>query len=160
AALIGTRYVQAAPTDGETLLLHNVGFVTLPMLSKAASYDPVADFDAVAMVGISPVFLMVTDSVPVRSTPEFVAYAKAHPGLECANSGINSIGHMAAMLLEKLADIELTHVPYKGSSEVTRALLGGEVKMQVSVTTDSLNPHIANGTVRILGGATPERSRL
>src|SRR5882757_9558299 len=160
AALIATRYVQASPPDGATLLFHNVGFVTLPMLNKAASYDPAADFEAVAMTGIGAVFLMVTESIPARSTAEFVAYARAHPGLECANSGVNSIGHMAALLLEKLADIRLTHVPYKGSAETTRALLSGEVKMQISVTTDSLNPYIADGKIRVLCVGTRDRSRL
>jgi tripartite-type tricarboxylate transporter receptor subunit TctC len=160
AALIATKYVQAAPPDGDTLLFHNSGFVALPMLSLSANYDPITDFEAVAMVGNSPNFLMVTASVPAHTMPEFLAYAKANPGLECANSGINSAGHISAMLLEKLADIRLTNVPYKGSAEVTRALLGGEVKMQVSVTTDSLNPYIQNGKIRMLGVAGKERSSL
>jgi tripartite-type tricarboxylate transporter receptor subunit TctC len=160
AALIATKYVQSAPPDGDTLLFHNSGFVALPMLSKSANYDAIADFEAVAMVGVSPNFLMVTESVPARSLPEFLSFARANPGLECANSGINSGGHISAMLLEKLADIRLTHVPYKGSAEVTRALLSGEVKMQVSVTTDSLNPYIQNGRIRMLGVASKERSPL
>jgi tripartite-type tricarboxylate transporter receptor subunit TctC len=160
AALIATRFVQAAPPDADTLLFHNSGFVALPMLNKAATYNPITDFDAVAMVGTSPNFLMVTDSLPARAMPEFLAYARANPGLECANSGINSGGHISAMLLEKLADIKLTHVPYKGSAEVTRALLSGEVKMQLSVTTDSLNPYIQNGKIRMLGVASKDRSSL
>jgi tripartite-type tricarboxylate transporter receptor subunit TctC len=130
------------------------------MLNKAATYDPIADFDAVCEIGESPNFLMVTEAIPARSVPEFVAYAKAHPGLECANSGINSGGHIAAMLLEKLAGVKLTHVPYKGSAEVTRALLSGEAKMQLSVTTDSLNPYIQNGKIRILGAASKQSSSL
>jgi len=160
AALIATRYVQLAPPDGDTLLFQNVGFVTLPMLSTAASYDPVTDFAAVAMTGIGAVFLMVTESIPARNTAEFIAYARDHPGLECANSGVNSIGHMAALLLEKRAEIQLIHVPYKGSAETTRALLSGEARMQVSVTTEALNPHIASGKIRVLGVGTRNRSRL
>lgn len=160
AALIATKYVQSMPPTGDSLLFHNSGFVALPMLNKAATYDPIADFDAVCQIGESPNFLMVTEEVPARSVPELIAYAKAHPGLECANSGINSGGHISAMLLEKLAGIKLTHVPYKGSAEVTRALLAGEVKMQLSVTTDSLNPYIQNGKIRILGVASKDRSSL
>lgn len=161
AALIGTKAVQLAPPDGDTLLFHNSGFVALPMLLKSADYNPLKDFDAVAMVGQSPNMLMVTDSVPARDMPEFLAYARTVPGgLECANSGINSGGHLSAMLLEKLAKIKLLHVPYKGSAEVTRALLSGDVKMQVSVTTDSLNPYIKSGKIRILGVASKERTSL
>jgi len=160
AALIATRYVQGLPPNGDALLFHNSGFVALPMLNKAATYDPLADFDAVCQIGESPNFLMVTEAIPAQSLPEFIAYAKAHPGLECANSGVNSGGHISAMLLEKLAGIRLTHVPYKGSAEVTRALLGGEVKMQLSVTTDSLNPYIRNGKIRMLGVASKQKSAL
>jgi tripartite-type tricarboxylate transporter receptor subunit TctC len=161
AALIGTKAVQLAPPDGDTLLFHNSGFVALPMLLKSADYDPLKDFDAVAMVGASPNMLMVTDSLPARDMSEFLAYARTVPGgIECANSGINSGGHLSAMLLEKLAGIKLLHVPYKGSAEVTRALLSGDVKMQVSVTTDSLNPYIKSGKIRILGVASKERTSL
>jgi len=161
AALIGTKAVQFAPPDGDTMLFHNSGFVALPMLLKSADYDALKDFDAVAMVGSSPNMLMVADSVPARNIPEFLAYARSVPdGIECANSGINSGGHISAMLLEKLAKIKLLHVPYKGSAEVTRALLSGDVKMQVSVTTDSLNPYIKSGKIRILGVASKEPTSL
>jgi tripartite-type tricarboxylate transporter receptor subunit TctC len=160
AALIATKYVQGQPPNGDALLFHNSGFVSLPMLNKAATYDPIADFDAVCQIGESPSFLMVTEAVPARSVPEFVAYAKAHPGLECANSGFNSVGHIAAMLLEKLTGIKLTHIPYKGTAETTRALLSGEVKMQISVTTDSLNPYIKKGKIRTLAVASTRRSPL
>ena len=158
-ALIATRYVQAAPPDGDTLLFYNWGFVTLPMLQKAATYDPLKDFDAVCMVGNGPNFLMVTDAVPAKTIPEFLAYARSlpHP-IECANSGINTGGHIAAALLEKLADIKILHVPYKGSADVTTALITNQVKMQVSVTTDPLNPYIKSGRVRILGIATRLKS--
>lgn len=161
SALIATKFVQAAPPDSDTLLFHNSGFVALPLLNKAATYNPLTDFDAVAMVGNSPNFLMVVDSVPAHSVAEFVAYAKTVPqGIDCGNSGINSGGHISAMLLEKMAGIKLNHVPYKGSAEVTRALLSGEVQMQVSVTTDSLNPYIKNGKIRILGVAAKQPTAL
>lgn len=161
SALIATKFVQAAPADCDTLLFHNSGFVALPMLNKAATYNPLTDFDAVAMVGNSPNFLMVVDSLPARSVAEFIAYAKTVPqGIDCGNSGINSGGHISAMLLEKMAGIKLNHIPYKGSAEVTRSLLSGEIQMQVSVTTDSLNPYIKNGKVRILGVASKERTTL
>lgn len=161
AALLATRHVQNADPDGNTLLFHNSGLVLLPMLKKDTKYDPVKDFDPVAMTGIGPNFLMVHESVPARTVPEFIAWAKAQPrAIECANSGINSGGHISAMLLEKLAGLRLLHIPYKGSAVVTTALITGEVKMQVSVTTESLNPYIKQGRVRVLAVATTERTRL
>lgn len=161
AALIATRFVQAAPPDGDTLLFHNSGYVALPMLQKAANYDPLKDLEAVAMVGSAPNMLMVTDSVPAKTIPEFIAYARSlpHP-IECANSGINSGGHISAMLFEKLTGVRMLHVPFKGSAEVTNALITNLVKMQVSVTTETLNPHIKAGKVRILGVATKSRSNF
>lgn len=161
AALIGTKVVQAATPDGNTLLYHNSGFVALPMLLKAADYDPQKNFEAVCMTGVSPNLLLVADSVPAKTIPEFLAYARSVPeGIECANSGINSGGHLSAMLLEKLAGVKLLHVPYKGSAETTRALISGDVKMQISVTTDSLNPYIKSGKIRILGVASKDRTTL
>jgi tripartite-type tricarboxylate transporter receptor subunit TctC len=161
AALIGTSFVQSAPANGDTLLFHNSGLVLLPLLQKSATYDPVKDFTAVSMIGDGPLFLMVNESVPARSFSEFLTYARSLPqGVECANSGINSAGHISAMMLEKMAGLKLLHVPYKGSAEVTQALLGGEVKMQLSVTTDSLNPFIRSGKIRILGVATKQRTSL
>jgi tripartite-type tricarboxylate transporter receptor subunit TctC len=160
AALIAVKYVQGAPPDSDTLLFHNSGFVSLPLLSKAANYDPYTSMDPVAMVGVSPSFLMVTDAIPAKTVPEFLAYARANPGIECGNSGVNSGGHIAAMLLEKLGNIKLKNIPYKGSAEVTRALLGGEVKMQVSVTTEALNPHIKSGKIRLLATVAKEKTDL
>jgi tripartite-type tricarboxylate transporter receptor subunit TctC len=160
AALIATKYVQGTPPDSDTLLFHNSGFITLPLLSKSANYNPMTDLDPVAMVGVSPSFLMVTDAVPAKTVPEFLEYARAHPGLECGNAGVNSGGHVAAMLLAKLANIKLRHIPYKGSAEVSRALISGEVKMQVSVTTDALNPYIKSGKIRLLGTVSKQRTSL
>jgi len=161
AALLATLYVKNAEPDGDTLLFHNSGIVLLPMLKKDAKYDSLKDFDPVAMTGVGPNFLMVHESVPARTVPEFIAWAKAQPrAIECANSGINSGGHISAMLLEKLAGLRLLHIPYKGSAVVTTALITGEVKMQVSVTTESLNPYIKQGRVRVLAVATSERTRL
>jgi tripartite-type tricarboxylate transporter receptor subunit TctC len=160
AALIATKYVQSQPPNGDALLFHNSGFVALPMLSKSANYNPVKDFDAVARVGDSPNLLIVADTVPAKSVAEFIAYAKANPGLECGNAGINSGGHISAMLFEKLADVKFTHVPYKGTAEVARAFSSGEVKLQLSTTSDPLNPQIRSGKLRILGTAGAERSSL
>jgi tripartite-type tricarboxylate transporter receptor subunit TctC len=64
------------------------------------------------------------------------------------------------MQLAKLADIKLKHIPYKGSAEVTRALISGEIKMQVSVTTETLNPYIKNGKIRLLGVVSKRRTSL
>ncbi len=161
AAVIGTKYVQAAPADGNTILYHNSGFVATPMLQKVAAYDPIKDFEPVAMVGNTPNFLIVHESVPARTIPELIAYGRSVPqGIECGNSGINTGGHISAVMLEKLGGIKVLHVPFKGSSEVSNALIGGQIKMQVSTQTDSMIAHIKSGKLRVLGVATSKRSGL
>ena len=113
------------------------------------------------MIGSTPNMLIVTDSVPAKTIPEFLDYARSLPQpIECGNSGINSGGHISAMLLEKLGNFKILHVPFKGSAEVTTALITDVVKMQVSTTTDSLQPYIKLGKVRVLGVATKKRSHL
>lgn len=159
--MIATKYVQSLPPDGDTLLFYNSGMMIQPMVQKSGAYDLRKELDPVAMTGIGPNVLMVHESVPAKTVPEFLAYAKSRTdGLNCANSGINSGGHIAAMLLEKLGDIKLNHIPFKGSAEVTTALVTGQVQLQVSVTTDSLNPYIKAGKIRMLAVATKERSAL
>jgi tripartite-type tricarboxylate transporter receptor subunit TctC len=161
AGVIGTVDVKRAAPDGNTMLFHNSGMVAVQMLQRNATYDTVKDFEPVAMVANGPNFLMVHESVPAKTIPEFLDYAKSQSqGIPCANSGINSGGYLAALLLEKLANIKLLHVPFKGSAEVTNALVGGDVKMQLSVTTDSLNPFIKSGKIRLLGVCTKERTSL
>lgn len=161
AALIGTQAVRSAPPDGNTLLFHNSGFVALPMLSKAPTYDVAKDFVAVARTGIGPNFMMANGNVPARTVPEFIAWAKAQPqGVMAANSGIGSAGHLTAQLFAKRTGINVTHVPYKGSAETANAVLAGEVHFQMTSPTEALIQHARAGRVRFLGVATKERTTL
>ena len=161
AGLIGTKFVQLSPPDGNSLLFHASGMVALPMVQKSATYDPVKDFDPVCEVGETPSYLMVNDRVPAKNMTEFLAYARSTTDrIECGNAGINSGGHLLAQMLEKLAGIKLVHVPFKGAAEVTLAMISGEVKMSVLVTTEALNPYIKEGKIKILGVTTKTRSSL
>lgn len=161
AALIGTRAVQMAPPDGTTLLFHNSGFVALPMLTKGANYDPIKDFTPVAVVGNGPNFLIIHGSVPARTLPELIAYVKTLPdGIDSANSGLGSAGHLATQLFARRAGIKITHVPYKGSAETANALISGEVKMQLTSPTEVLTQQAKLGKVRFLAVSSKERTVL
>jgi tripartite-type tricarboxylate transporter receptor subunit TctC len=161
AGALGTRQVVQAAPDGDTLLFHNTGVVAVQMLQKGAGYDALVDLSPVAHIAEGPSFLMVHESVPARTIPEFLVYARTLPeGIDCGNSGVNSSGHVSAMLVEKLGGFKAVHVPFKGSAEVTQALMTGQVKMQVSVTTEALNPHIKAGRIRLLGVTSARRSPL
>lgn len=161
AALIGTRAVQTAPPDGTTLLFHNTGFVALPMLTKGANYDPVKDFAPVAIVGNGPNFLMVHGSVPARTLPEFIAYVKTLPdGIDSANAGLGSAGHLSTQLFAKRAGIKINHVPYKGSAETSNAVISGEVKMQLTSPTDAVTQQVKLGKVRFLAVSSKQRTPI
>jgi len=159
--LIGTKYVQLAAPDGNTVLFHNSGMVALPFLQKTANYDTIKDFDPVCVIGETPSYLMVNDRVPAKNMTEFLAWARSTTDrIECGNAGINSGGHLLAQMLEKLAGIKLVHVPFKGQAEVTLAMISGDVKMNVSTTTEALTPYIKEGKIKILGVSTKTPSKL
>lgn len=161
AALIGTRAVQTAAPDGNTLLFHNTGFAALPLLTRGANYDPVKDFTPVATVGNGPNFLIVNGSVPARTVSELIAYAKTQPeGIESANAGLGSAGHLATQLFAKRAGIKIVHVPYKGSAETATALISGQVKMQLTSPTEVLTQQAKAGKVRFLAVSSRERTVL
>lgn len=161
AALIGTRAVQMATPDGNTVLFHNSGFVALPMLTKTAGYDPVKDFTPVATVGNGPNFIIVHGSVPARTLPELIAYVKTLPqGIESANAGLGSAGHLATQLFAKRAGIKILHVPYKGTAETSNALISGEVKMQMTSPTEVLTQQAKLGKVRFLAVSSKVRTVL
>lgn len=159
--LIAVRAMQAAAPDGNTILIQNSGIIVQPLVQKMANYDVVKDLDPVALIGSGLNVLMVTDTVPANNLADFVRYAKSLPeGLECANSGINSGGHILALVLEKMTGMELVHVAFKGSAEIATAMISGQIRMQLSVMSDALVPYVKSGKIRILGVTTKERSTL
>jgi tripartite-type tricarboxylate transporter receptor subunit TctC len=161
AGLIGTRAALAAPPNGDTLIFTNPGYITLPLTNKDAKYDPVKDFTPIAMVGRSPLFLMVHESVPAKNAAELIAYAKTKPeGLETANAGTGSSGHITAAMFAKAAGIKLVHVPYKGTAETANALIAGQVKLQINATTEALNSQARTGHIRLLAVMSEKRSPL
>lgn len=159
AGLIGTKYVQNGPSDGRTLLFAQQGFISVPLV-QPGGYEPFQDFRPVGIYARSPNFLMVHHSVPATTLPEFIAYAKSLPGgIDAANAGINSAGHLHTAWMARHAGIKVNHIPYKGVAETAQALLSGQVQMQLTATTEALNAQAREGKVRIIAmltrGATP-----
>jgi tripartite-type tricarboxylate transporter receptor subunit TctC len=161
AGLLGTRAALTAPPDGDTLFFTNPGYITLPLTNKDANYDPLKDFSFVGMVGRSPLFLMVHESVPVKTAAELIDYARKHPaGLTSANAGLGSSGHVTAVMFAKAAAIKIEHIPYKGTSETATALISGQVKMQINATTEALNAQAKNGRIKLLAVMSEKRTPL
>lgn len=126
---IATEFVARAAPDGYTLLFSHVGPTAIsPALQKGIPYDSVKDFAPITQITSSPLMLVCRPEIPARNLPELIAYAKAHPGkLNYGSFGNGSTAHLAGEMLNMMAGIKMTHVPYKGASPVMIDLLGGRI---------------------------------
>src|ERR1700737_2384988 len=157
AGNIATEAVTRMPPDGYTLLLVNSQNAINVALYEKLSFDFVHDIAPVGRVESVPLVMEVHPSVPAKSVPEFIAYAKANPGkLNMASAGIGGPHHIAGELFKFMAGVDLTHIPYKGSTPAVTDLVAGQVQVMFDVTPTSL-PQIKAGKLRPLGVTTPER---
>ncbi|WP_416049079.1 Bug family tripartite tricarboxylate transporter substrate binding protein [Cupriavidus basilensis] len=154
---IAAQTVARAKPDGYTLMVQYSGYqVISPLLMKNA-WDPVKDFAPVANILSAPQVLVVRPSLPVKTLKELVAYAKANPNkLNYASSGNGSLQHVSTELLNQMAGIQITHVPYKGTGPAMTDLLGGSVDLTIT-TPPPLMGHIAGGKLRALVVTSKQR---
>jgi tripartite-type tricarboxylate transporter receptor subunit TctC len=160
-ATIGAQAVARAAPDGHTLLYGTPGpQIVNPHLMRSVPYDPVADFAPVSGYKRAPNLLAVHPGVRAQNLAELIELARARPGtLTFASSGIGSSSHLAGEMLKFLARIDITHVPYRGTSAALTDLLGGTVTMALDTLSILLPPSRA-GNLRALGVTTPQRSAL
>jgi tripartite-type tricarboxylate transporter receptor subunit TctC len=160
-SVIGTAAGAKSTPDGYTLVMAGSGSLAISAtMYKKLPYDPVKDFEPIALVARIPFFLVVNPSLPVGSVAELVSYAKAHPGkLSYASGGPGSPHHLQAEMLKSMAGIEMTHVPYKGSAPALTDVIAGHVPLMFSDAVPSL-PQIREGRVRALGVSTAGRLTL
>ena len=155
---IGTEVVARAAPDGYTLVLASSSHTTNISLYSKLPWHPVTSFAPVAMVGVIPNVILVHPSVPAKTLAEFVAYAKSRPGqINYASAGAGTSVHLAAELLQQVADIKLVHIPYKGQPEAVTALITGEVSM-MPLTMALAKARVLAGQARPLAVTTPKRS--
>jgi tripartite-type tricarboxylate transporter receptor subunit TctC len=148
---IGTEAVARAEPDGYTIGLANAStHAVAPSLAATLPYDPVKDFVPVAMIGASPFVMAVYPGVPAKTVQELIALAKDKPKtLSYASAGPASLAHLSGALFEKMAGIELIHVPYRGSAQSVLDLVEGRVQIQFGTLAPTL-PLIRDGKVRAL----------
>jgi len=155
---IGAELVARAAPDGYTMLLTAPNLVTSPSLHARVGFDPVKDFAPVSQLAASPNVWLVHPSFAARSMKELIAIAKAKPRqIDFSSSGIASSQHLAGELLNMLANIQLTHVPYKGGGPALLDLMAGRVPVMVS-SLPSAVPQIRAGKVRALAVTSAKRS--
>jgi tripartite-type tricarboxylate transporter receptor subunit TctC len=155
---IGMRSVAAAPRDGYTLGVATPVFVMTPSLMKDHPYDTLRDFTPVAMIGFTPLVLVVHPSVPAKTTREFIALAKSKPGtLNFASLGAATTQGLAGSMFNLMTGIDAMQVPYKGSAPGVTDLLAGNVQFMFNALPSMLQ-HIQAGKLRALGVSGAKRS--
>lgn len=158
-ATIAAQYVARAKPDGYTLFVTtNTSHSAAPFLMKNVSYDPVKDFTPIARGGNLPFILVTNPKRPYTSVEDLIAYARANPGKVTYASG-NSTGIVAGATLANRADIDILHVPYKGTPQALTDLVGGQVDFMFTDLTSGL-PFVQSGQLRALAVSTAERSDI
>lgn len=148
--MVGANFVAKAKPDGYTLLQITGAYPAASALASAPQFDAVKDMTMVSMVTSYPFIINVPPNAPFQTFTEFLAYAKAHPGkLNYSSSGIGSIGHLSAELMNALGNIETVHIPTKGGTTALSELLAGRVDFMFEAPTLSLS-YIKSGKLKAL----------
>ena len=158
--IIGTDFVAKAAPDGYTLALVASSHAINPSMVKKLPFDTVKSFEPVALTHVVPLVLVVSNSLPVKSVKELITYGKAHPGeLSFASSGAGGAPHFSGELFKSMAGLEITHIPYKGSTLAHPDLISGRTSMMFD-TVAAINVQIKASRVRALAVTTTKRSSI
>jgi tripartite-type tricarboxylate transporter receptor subunit TctC len=157
---IGTSFVSKAAPDGKTLLMAASSHFVTSAMGARPFYEPVKDFAPVANIGNQSYVLMVNAGVPAKTAAEFIQYAKSKPGVLNYNSaGVGSSTHLAMAYFAKTADLDIVHVPYKGTAEAVTDVSGGRGNA-VIVPTAGVGVYLQDTRLRIIGITSKKRSAL
>jgi tripartite-type tricarboxylate transporter receptor subunit TctC len=155
---IGMEVVVNAPPDGYTLLLASSANAVGASLYERPNFNFTRDIAPVASIAYVPLVLEVTPSVPVKTVPEFIAYAKANPGkINMASNGNGTVAHVAGELFKMMVGVNMVHVPYRGAGPALTDMLGGQVQVMFDNVPSSIE-HIKSGKLRALAVTTTTRS--
>src|SRR6202521_4012977 len=157
---IGTEAVVNAPPDGHTLLLATVPNAVNATLYEKLNFSFIRDIAPVAGIIRVPQVVLVHPSLPAKTVPEFIFYAKANPGkVNMASAGNGSAPHMAGELFNAMAGVNIVHVPYRGQGPALTDLLGGQVQV-LFATTPGTTDFIRTGKLRALAVTTASRAEV
>ena len=155
---IATEAVVRAPADGYTLLLVGVPNAINATLYDKLSFNFIRDIAPVAGIFRGAYVMVANPSVPAKTLPEFISYARANPGkINMASAGIGSTNHVAGELFKMMAGVDLVHVPYRGTGPALTDLLGGQVQVNFPAMASSIE-YIRTGKLRALAVTTATRS--
>lgn len=158
STVIGTDIVAKSAPDGHTLLVTPAPFTIVPSLLKKLPYDPARDFEPITLINTTPLVVIVHPGVPAKNIRELIALAKARPGvLNFGSSGSGGSNHLAGELFNAMANVKITHVPYKGNAPAMSDLLGGHIDMAYNGLTSALQ-HIKSEKLRCLAVTSLKRT--
>ncbi|HVR49267.1 MAG TPA: tripartite tricarboxylate transporter substrate binding protein [Pseudorhodoferax sp.] len=157
--ITGTERGARQPADGYTLVLStSAGMAVGSSILEKMPYDPVKDFEPIALLMQLPNLLVVHPSVPARNLQELIAYAKQNPGrLRYGHPGGGTTPHLSAVLLNQSAGIQMEGIPYKASSQMTTDLLAGHYEVLFH-NSSVLLPHVQAGAARAMGITSAQRT--
>jgi len=155
---IAAEFVAKATPDGYTLLMAAMPVMAiLPVISKT-NYDPIRDFQPISNIGSNPFVMGVHKSIPANNVQEFVSFVKKNPGkFNFASGGSGSVSHLTPALFLKRADLDMTHIAYKGGAPAVADLLSGNVQMYFGNLSE-LQPHVSGGLIKIIGVSSERRA--
>jgi len=157
---IATEAVVRAPSDGYTLLLVGSANAINATLYDKIKFNFLRDIAPAASIARQPFVMLVHPSVPAKTVPEFIAYAKANPGkISMASAGIGSAPHLAGELFKMMARLDMVHVPYRGAAPALTDLLGGQVQLYFAGVASSIE-YIRAGKLRALAVTSATRSEV
>ena len=157
---IGAEAIVKAAPDGYSLLLAISSTAINATLYDNLRYDFIRDTAPVSSIGTIPLTMVVHPSVPAKTVPEFIAYAKANPGtMQMASSGIGTPLHVAGELFKMMAGVDMFHIPYRAEGPALTDMVGGQVQVMFAVLAGAL-PHVKDGKLRALAVTAPKRHPL
>jgi tripartite-type tricarboxylate transporter receptor subunit TctC len=155
---LGAGEAARANADGYTLLMGAIHHTIATSAYPKLPYDFQRDFAPITVVAIVPNVLVVNPSIPAKTVPELIAYAKANPGkLTYGSAGMGTAHHLIGEVFNSRAGVSILHVPYKGSAPAVSDLIGGQVSIMYDTVASCL-PHVKAGKLRALAVATAKRS--
>jgi tripartite-type tricarboxylate transporter receptor subunit TctC len=156
---LGTGIAARAPADGHTLIVSHIALAINQTLYSKLPYNALTDLAPISKLGVSPSAVVVNNQLPVKNMKDLVTLAKKDPGkLNYGSAGSGSAGHLSVALLEHIAGVRFTHVPYKGGGPSVAATIAGEVQLSIPVMA-SAAAHVKAGRLRMLAVTGAKRSQ-
>lgn len=157
---MGAGTVARASADGYTLLLITTGHTIHPALYPKLSYDMKTSFQPISKLTSGPMLVMVNPSLPVKNLAELIALAKSKPGeLNYGSAGNGSTTHLTTELIDSIAGIKMTHVPYKGSAPAMMDVISGNAQVVLDLVFSS-QPHVKSGKLKAIAITGSKRSPI